>query len=95
MRELILLRSVYQGLFFVRLLCLNLKFFFSGYSICPVENRGSLLLELMSRYFDGREGAWNKKIVIIFAHDNSIKFYTELFKRLKELPIMPVLVRNF
>lgn len=62
-----------------------------GYVCCPVENRTSLLMEMLTKFFDFREGAWNKKVVVVFSHENSVRFHTELFKRLKQLPIMPVL----
>jgi len=73
---------------------LNSCEYFSGYSICPVENRVTLLVELLTRYFDCREQAWNKKIIIVFSNDNSVKYYQELFLRLKELPVMPFLVSD-
>uniref|UniRef100_A0A6A7FUL6 ATP-dependent RNA helicase has1-like n=1 Tax=Hirondellea gigas TaxID=1518452 RepID=A0A6A7FUL6_9CRUS len=66
----------------------------NGYVCCPVENRQGLLLELLNRHYDQQDKAWNKKIVIVFSHDNCVRFYTELFQRLKQLPIIPLLKAN-
>ncbi|KAF2369216.1 hypothetical protein FHG87_000017 [Trinorchestia longiramus] len=62
-----------------------------GYAVCPVEHRPALLTELVSRYWDGSDRCWSKKVIILFAHDNCIRFFTELFSRFKELPVMPIL----